>query len=42
MSNKKQTIVIAEDYTILRQGLRALISSSADYEVVAGPHCFSH
>ena len=35
MSNKKQTIVIAEDYTILREGLRALISSSPDFEVLA-------
>jgi len=35
MPNKKQTIVIAEDYTILREGLRALISSNPDLEVVA-------
>ncbi len=35
MSNKKQTIVIAEDYTILREGLRFLISSNPDFEVVA-------
>ena len=35
MSNKRQTIVIAEDYTILREGLRALISSNPDFEVVA-------
>lgn len=35
MPNKKQTIVIAEDYTILREGLRALISSHPDFEVVA-------
>ena len=35
MPNKKQTIVIAEDYTILREGLRALISSNPDFEVVA-------
>ena len=35
MTTKKQTIVIAEDYTILRGGLRALISSSPDFEVVA-------
>ena len=33
--NKRQTIVIAEDYTILREGLRALISSNPDLEVVA-------
>ena len=31
---KKKQIVIAEDYTILREGLRALISSSPDLEVV--------
>ena len=35
MPNKRQTIVIAEDYTILREGLRALISSNPDFEVVA-------
>lgn len=28
-------IVIAEDYTILREGLRALVSSDPDFEVVA-------
>ncbi|MES0362795.1 MAG: response regulator transcription factor [Desulfobacteria bacterium] len=32
--SKKKKIVIAEDYTILREGLRALISSSPDLEVV--------
>jgi DNA-binding NarL/FixJ family response regulator len=32
--SKKKKIVIAEDYTILREGLRALISSSPDFEVV--------
>ncbi len=31
---KKKRIVIAEDYTILREGLRALISSNPDLEVV--------
>jgi DNA-binding NarL/FixJ family response regulator len=35
MSNKRQSIVIAEDYTILREGLRALISSDPGFEVVA-------
>ena len=35
MSNKRQTIVIGEDYTILREGLRSLISSNPDFEVVA-------
>jgi DNA-binding NarL/FixJ family response regulator len=31
---KKKSIVIAEDYTILREGLRAIISSNPDFEVV--------
>jgi two-component system, NarL family, response regulator NreC len=31
---EKQTVVIAEDYTILREGLRALLSSHAEFEVV--------
>jgi DNA-binding NarL/FixJ family response regulator len=31
---QKVRIVIAEDHTILREGLRALISSSSNYEVV--------
>jgi len=35
MPNRKQTIVIAEDYTILREGLRALISSNPKFDVVA-------
>jgi len=35
MSNKRHTIIIAEDYTILREGLRALISADSDFEVVA-------
>jgi DNA-binding NarL/FixJ family response regulator len=30
----KHRIVIAEDHTILREGLRALLSSSSDFEVV--------
>ena len=34
MARERQRIVIAEDYTILREGLRALISSNPDYEVV--------
>jgi len=34
MAARKQTIVIAEDYTILREGLRALISSNPEFEVV--------
>ena len=34
MAKKKHRIVIAEDYTILREGLRALISSNPDFEVV--------
>ena len=31
---QKKRIVIVEDYTILREGLRALISSHSDFEVV--------
>lgn len=31
---EKYTVVIAEDYTILREGLRALLSSSRDLEIV--------
>ena len=34
MAKEKQRIVIAEDYTILREGLRALISANPDFEVV--------
>jgi len=32
--NEKHRIVIAEDHTILREGLRALLSSNADLEIV--------
>jgi len=32
--SKKKRIVIAEDHTIVRQGLRSLIESFADFEVV--------
>lgn len=32
--NTKQRIVIAEDHTILREGLRALLSSDPDLEIV--------
>jgi DNA-binding NarL/FixJ family response regulator len=35
MIKEKQRIVIAEDYTILREGLRALISSNPEFDVVA-------
>jgi two-component system, NarL family, response regulator NreC len=35
MAREKQPIVIAEDHTILREGLRALISSDPGFEVVA-------
>ena len=35
MAKEKHRIVIAEDYTILRQGWRALISSNPDFELVA-------
>ncbi len=31
----KKRIIIAEDHTILREGLRLLLSSNADFEVVA-------
>ncbi len=31
---EKQHILIAEDYTILREGLRALISADPDFEVI--------
>src|SRR5512136_911096 len=30
---EKQRIVIAEDHTILREGLRALLSSDPDFEI---------
>ena len=33
MSNKKQ-IFLAEDHTILRAGLRAMLSSNPDYEII--------
>ena len=32
--NPKKRIVIAEDHTILREGLRALLSAKPDYEIV--------
>jgi len=32
--NPKKRIVIAEDHTILREGLRALLSAEPDYEIV--------
>jgi two-component system, NarL family, response regulator NreC len=35
MARGKQSIVIAEDHTILREGLRTLISSDPGFEVVA-------
>jgi two-component system response regulator NreC len=35
MTRDKQSVVIAEDYTILREGLRALISSNPNFDVVA-------
>ena len=34
MAKEKQRIVIADDYTILREGLRALISSNPEFDVV--------
>jgi two-component system, NarL family, response regulator NreC len=33
-TNRKNRIVIAEDHTILREGLRALLSSNPDFEIV--------
>ena len=32
--NQKQRILIVEDHTLLRQGLRALLTSDPDIEVV--------
>jgi len=32
--DKKVKIVLAEDHTILREGLRALLSSDANFEIV--------
>ena len=34
MMKEKQRIVIAEDHTILREGLRALISSNPEFDIV--------
>jgi len=34
MDTEKKRIVIAEDHTILREGLRSLLSSNANFEVV--------
>ena len=34
MVSRKSRIVIAEDYTILREGLRSLLSSSPEFEIV--------
>ncbi len=34
MMKEKQRIVIAEDHTILREGLRAMISSNPDFDIV--------
>jgi len=35
MAGDKKSIVIAEDYTILREGVRALLSSNSSFNVVA-------
>jgi hypothetical protein len=35
MAGEKQSVVIAEDEPILREGLRALISSNPNFDVVA-------
>jgi two-component system response regulator NreC len=32
--NTKSKIVLAEDHTILREGLKSLLSSSQDFEVI--------
>ena len=34
MNSDKKTIILAEDHTILRAGLKALLSSNPDFEVV--------
>ena len=34
MDTEKKKIVIAEDHTILREGLKALLSSSTELEVI--------
>jgi DNA-binding NarL/FixJ family response regulator len=33
--NRKDTVIIAEDHTILREGLKSLLSSNPDFEIVA-------
>jgi DNA-binding NarL/FixJ family response regulator len=33
--SRKHTVIIAEDHTILREGLRSLLSSNPDFEIVA-------
>ena len=33
--NRKHTVIIAEDHTILREGLKSLLSSDPDFEIVA-------
>jgi len=35
MAKEKHRIVIAEDYTILREGLRSLIYTYPDFDVIA-------
>jgi DNA-binding NarL/FixJ family response regulator len=34
MTEKKSRIIIAEDHTILREGLRSLLSSNTNYEII--------
>src|SRR3990172_8549633 len=33
--NRKHTVIIAEDHTILREGLKSLLSSNPDFEIIA-------
>ena len=36
-SDNKHRVVIAEDHTLFRQGLKALLSMEAEFEVVGEP-----
>ena len=33
--NRRHTVIIAEDHTILREGLKSLLSSTPDFEIIA-------
>jgi DNA-binding NarL/FixJ family response regulator len=35
LMSRKHTVIIAEDHTILREGLKSLLSSNPDFEIVA-------